>query len=163
MGSLKSLANEFKTFAMRGNVVDLAVGVIIGAAFGKIVTSIVNDIIMPPIGKLLGGVNFVDLFINLDPNITMPDGSPITSLAQAKSAGAAVIAYGQFINVVIDFLLVALAVFGLVKVINMLHRKEEVAADPTTKSCPYCVTDIPVKATRCPSCTSQLVEANAQA
>nr|WP_157283079.1 large conductance mechanosensitive channel protein MscL [Paenibacillus assamensis] len=163
MGSLKSFAKEFKTFAMRGNVVDLAVGVIIGAAFGKIVTSVVNDLIMPPIGKLLGGVNFADLFINLDPSVTMPDGSAITSLAQAKSAGVAVIAYGQFINVVIDFLLVAFAVFGLVKVINMLHRKEEVAADPTTKSCPYCVTDIPVKATRCPSCTSQLVEANAQA
>lgn len=163
MGSIKSFANEFKTFAMRGNVVDLAVGVIIGAAFGKIVTSVVNDLIMPPIGKLLGGVNFVDLFINLDPSITMPDGSPITSLAQAKTAGAAVIAYGQFVNVVIDFLLVAFAVFGLVKIINMLHRKEEVAADPTTKSCPYCVTDIPVKATRCPSCTSQLAEASAQA
>ncbi|HYE29839.1 MAG TPA: large conductance mechanosensitive channel protein MscL [Methylomirabilota bacterium] len=115
-----SVLKEFKAFAVRGNVVDLAVGVIIGAAFGKIVTSVVNDIIMPPVGKLLGGVNFADLFINLDPGKLGKDGKAITSLAQAKEAGAAVIAYGSFINQVLDFLIVAFCVFILVRIINRL-------------------------------------------
>src|SRR2546427_1776254 len=105
---------EFKEFAMRGNVVDLAVGVIIGAAFGKIVTSIVNDILMPPIGKAMGGVNFADLFINLDPGKKLAGGEPITSLSQAKAAGAAVIAYGQFFNTIMDFIIVAAFIFAVV-------------------------------------------------
>src|SRR5436305_11399628 len=105
------MVKEFKEFAMRGNVVDLAVGVIIGGAFGKIVTSMVNDILMPPIGKAMGGVNFADLFINLDPQKTLPGGAPITSVTQAKAAGAAVIAYGQFINTILDFVIVAACIF----------------------------------------------------
>jgi large conductance mechanosensitive channel len=119
------LIQEFKEFASRGNVVDLAVGVIIGGAFGKIVTSFVNDIIMPPIGKATGGVNFADLFINLDPSKMMTNGVPVTSLAQAKSAGVPVIAYGSFINNVIDFLIVAFCVFLLVKGINTVRRRFE--------------------------------------
>ena len=118
-----SIAKEFKEFAMRGNVVDLAVGVIIGAAFGKIVTSLVNDVLMPPIGKALGGVNFADLFINLDRAKVAKDGSAITSLVQAKEAGAAVIAYGSFINQIIDFIIVAFCVFLLVKLINRVRAK----------------------------------------
>ena len=120
-----SMLKEFKEFALKGNVVDLAVGVIIGGAFGKIVTSIVSDILMPPIGKIMGGVNFNDLFINLDPTKRLPNGDPITSLAKAKEAGAAVITYGQFINVVIDFLIVAGCVFVLVKGMNALKRRLE--------------------------------------
>src|SRR5689334_14183719 len=117
------MLKEFKEFVMRGNVVDLAVGVIIGGAFGKVVTSVVNDILMPPIGKAMGGVNFSDLFINLDPAKAAKGGGPITSLAQAKEAGAAVIAYGSFINTVIDFLIVALCIFVMIKAINSLRRK----------------------------------------
>src|SRR5438552_10215460 len=130
-----SIIKEFKEFAMRGNVVDLAVGVIIGGAFGKIVTSIVNDIIMPPIGKAMGGVNFADLFINLDPGKRLPTGEPITSMAQAKTAGAAVIAYGQFINTVLDFLIVAACIFAVVKGMNALKRRLDSAppAAATTK------------------------------
>jgi|ERR1043166_8648903 large conductance mechanosensitive channel len=119
MGMIK----EFKEFAMKGNVVDLAVGVIIGAAFGKIVTSMVQDVLMPPIGKAMGGVNFSDLFINLDRAKTLPNGEPFHSLAQAKAAGAAVIAYGSFINTVIDFLIVAFCIFMVVKGMNALKRK----------------------------------------
>ena len=118
-----SLIKEFKEFAMKGNVVDLAVAVIIGGAFGKIVTSVVNDIIMPPIGKLMGGVNFSDLFINLDPSKLAKDGSVIKSLAQAKEAGAAVVAYGSFINTVIDFTIVAFCIFMIVKAMNSLKKK----------------------------------------
>src|SRR2546427_9476384 len=145
---------EFKEFAMRGNVVDLAVGVIIGAAFGKIVTSIVTDILMPPIGKAMGGVNFADLFINLDPGKRLPNGDPITSLAQAKSAGAAVIAYGQFINTVLDFVIVAACIFAVVKGMNTLKRRLERAPDaaPATKECPECLSTIPIKAKRCCHC-----------
>ncbi|MCL9660798.1 large conductance mechanosensitive channel protein MscL [Paenibacillus hunanensis] len=151
------LVKEFKEFAVRGNVIDLAVGVIIGAAFGKIVTSLVNDIIMPPVGKLLGGVNFADLFINLD-ELTGSNAKHFVSLAEAQQAGAAVIAYGQFINNVIDFLIVALCVFLLVKGINMLKRKEHAKPEPekTTRACPYCTNEVSIKATRCPHCTSQL-------
>jgi len=118
-----SLIKEFKEFAIKGNVVDLAVGVIIGVAFGKVVTSVVNDIIMPPIGKVMGGVNFTDLFLNLDPSKLAKDGSVIKSLAQAKEAGAAVIAYGSFINTVIDFTIVAFCIFMIVKVMNSLKQK----------------------------------------
>jgi large conductance mechanosensitive channel len=125
---IMSLIKEFKEFAMKGNVVDLAVAVIIGGAFGKIVTSVVNDIIMPPIGKLMGGVNFSDLFINLDPSKLAKDGSVIKSLAQAKEAGAAVIAYGSFINTVIDFTIVAFCIFMIVKAMNSLKKKPAPAA-----------------------------------
>lgn len=125
-----SIIREFKEFAMKGNVVDLAVGVIIGVAFGKVVTSVVNDIIMPPIGKVTGGVNFTDLFLNLDPSKLAKDGSVIKSLAQAKEAGAAVIAYGSFINTVIDFTIVAFCVFIIVKAMNRLKQKPVPAAPP---------------------------------
>jgi large conductance mechanosensitive channel len=122
-----SLIKEFKDFAMKGNVVDLAVGVIIGVAFGKVVTSVVNDVIMPPIGKVLGGVNFTDLFLNLDPSKLAKDGSVIKSLAQAKEAGAAVIAYGSFINTVIDFTIVAFCIFMMVKAMNYLKKPSPAA------------------------------------
>lgn len=161
------LVKEFKEFAVRGNVIDLAVGVIIGGAFGKIVTSIVNDILMPPIGKLLGGANFSDLFINLDPEKTLPSGGEIRSLAQANEAGAAVIAYGQFINTMLDFLIIAFCVFLLVKGINFLRRSQEAEkteseAEKTTKECPFCLSEIPVKAVRCSHCTSHLEEETAK-
>lgn len=123
-----SMLKEFKEFAIKGNVVDLAVAVIIGGAFGKIVTSVVNDIIMPPIGKVMGGVNFSDLFINLDPSKLAKDGTAIKSLAQAKDAGAAVVAYGSFINTVIDFTIVALCIFVIVKAMNSLQKKPAPAA-----------------------------------
>jgi len=147
MGMIK----EFKEFAMRGSVVDLAVGVIIGGAFGKIVTSAVTDIIMPPIGKVLGNVNFNDLFFSLDSS-----KGPFKSLADAKAAGAAVIAYGSFINTVIDFLIVAFCIFMAIKAMNTLQRREAAAPTPapSTKLCEYCVSEIPIKATRCPHCTS---------
>ena len=142
MGMLK----EFKDFAIRGNVVDMAVGVVIGGACGKIVTGLVNDIIMPPLGKLMGDVDFSNLFINLsDKNVT--------TLAEAKKAGAAVIAYGSFINTIIDFLLVAFAVFLVIKQINRLAPKPP-AKEP--RLCPFCKTVIPDDATRCPHCTSDL-------
>ncbi len=140
--------SEFKEFAMKGNVIDLAVGFVLGAAFGKIVTSLVNDIIMPPIGMLLGGVNFTDLFISLD-------GMSYASLEIAKAAGAPVIAYGAFINVIIEFLIIALALFFVIKAINRLKRQEPPAA-PNTKDCPYCKESIPKEAVRCPHCTSDL-------
>lgn len=145
-----SMWKEFREFAVKGNVLDLAVGVIIGGAFGKIVTSLVNDVIMPPIGLLLGKVDFSDLYFNLS-HRTYP------SLAAAKAAGAPTINYGIFLNNVLDFLIVAWVVFMLIRQINRMRRHKEVApAAPTTKECPYCVMQIPVKATRCPSCTSEL-------
>jgi large conductance mechanosensitive channel len=141
---------EFKEFAMRGNVLDMAIGIIIGAAFGKIVSSFVNDILMPPIGLLLGGVDFSDLFINIS-------GKPYASLAEAKAAGAATINYGVFLNTVLDFVIVAFAVFLLVRQVNRLRRQPEPApAAPTTKECPYCLSVISLRATRCPYCTSDL-------
>jgi large conductance mechanosensitive channel len=141
---------EFREFAMRGNVVDLAVGIIIGAAFGKIVTSLVNDILMPPVGLLLGRVDFSNLFLNLS-------GQSFTSLAEAKAAGAATINYGVFLNNVIDFVIVAFAIFWLVRFINRLTRQLEAApAAPATRECPFCVSSIPLRATRCPQCTSTL-------
>jgi large conductance mechanosensitive channel len=144
---------EFREFAMRGNVVDLAVGIIIGAAFGKIVTSLVNDIVMPPVGLLLGRVDFSSLFINFS-------GQPYASLAEAKAAGAPTINYGVFLNSVIDFVIVAFAIFLLVRFINRLSRQPEVTpAAPTTRECPFCVSSIPLRATRCPQCTSTLQSA----
>ena len=141
---------EFREFAMRGNVVDLAVGIVIGAAFGKIITSLVNDIIMPPIGLLLGRVDFANLFINLS-------GQSFASLAEARAAGAPTINYGVFLNTVIDFVIVALAIFLLVRFINRLTRQADAApAAPTSRECPFCVSSIPLRATRCPQCTSNL-------
>jgi len=141
---------EFKEFAMRGNVVDMAVGIIMGAAFGGIVTSLVNDILMPPIGLLLGRVDFANLFITLK-------GAEYTTLAQAKAAGATTLNFGVFINTVINFLIVAFAVFLLVRQVNRLRRPAEATpAAPTTKDCSFCFTAIPIKAVRCPNCTSQL-------
>ncbi len=128
------MVKEFKEFAMRGNVVDLAIGVIIGGAFGKIVTSLVNDIIMPPIGKLTGGVDFKELFINLDPSKLTKAGAPVKTVADATDAGATVITYGAFINTILDFLIVAFCIFLLVKGINALKRKEDaVPPEPTTQ------------------------------
>jgi large conductance mechanosensitive channel len=140
---------EFRDFAMRGNVVDLAVGIIIGAAFGKIVTSLVNDILMPPLGLIFGKVDFSNLFINLG-------GTHYDSLAAAKTAGAATINYGIFINNIIDFVIVAFAIFLLIKQINHLMPKSAEPAPPATKDCPYCLSAIAPTATRCPQCTSHL-------
>ncbi len=144
------MLKEFKEFAMRGNVLDMAVGIIIGAAFGRIVTSIVNDMIMPPIGLILGHVDFSSLFINLS-------RTHYDSLADAKKAGAAVISYGSFINTVIDFLIVAFVVFLLVRWVNRLMKVAPPPPPAATKECPYCVSGgIALKATRCPHCTAQL-------
>ncbi len=143
-----SVLQEFKKFAMRGNVIDLAVGVIIGAAFGKIVTSLVSDVIMPPIGLLLGGLDFSNIFINLS-------GGDYPSLAAAKEAGAATINIGVFINTLLDFLIVAAAIFLVVRQINKLAPPPP-PPPPSTKECTFCASDIPLKATRCPLCTSQL-------
>ena len=142
------MLKEFKDFIVRGNVLDLAVAVIIGGAFGKIVTSFVNDVLMPPIGLLLGGVDFTNLFISLD-------GNNYESLEAAKTAGAATVNYGVFLNTVIDFLIVAFVIFLVVRTANRL-KKPVPAADPTTKECPHCFSTISIKAKRCPNCTSQL-------
>jgi large conductance mechanosensitive channel len=139
---------EFKEFIMRGNVLDLAVGIVIGAAFGKIVTSLVTDILMPPIGVVMGKVDFSNLFIDLS-------GHGYPSVAAAKAAGAATINYGLFLNTLVDFLIVAFVIFLVVKQANRLKRPAPVAA-ATTKECPFCHTNIPIAATRCPNCTSQL-------
>nr|WP_196243093.1 large conductance mechanosensitive channel protein MscL [Selenomonas ruminantium] len=143
------MVEEFKKFIMRGNVLDMAVGIIIGAAFGKIVTSFVNDILMPPIGLILGQVDFSNLFINLS-------STPAATLAEAKAAGLPVIAYGAFLNAIIDFLIVAFAIFMLIKQVNrVMHKKEEEPAKEP-RLCPYCKTEIPDEATKCPHCTSSL-------
>lgn len=144
---------EFKEFAMRGNVVDMAVGIIIGAAFGTIVKSLVADVIMPPIGLLLGNVDFANLFVVLKDGAA--SAAPYASLADAQAAGAVTLNYGVFINTIISFIIVAFAVFLLIRNINKL-KKKEVPAEPTIKDCPYCFTSIPIKAMRCPHCTSQL-------
>lgn len=145
---------EFKEFAMRGNVVDMAVGIIIGGAFGTIVKSLVSDVLMPPLGLLLGGVDFSSFFVVLKQGKV---AGPYHALADAQAAGAVTLNYGMFINTVVSFVIMAFAVFLLVKGINNLRRKEEtVAAEPTTKDCNYCFSAIPIKATRCPHCTSQL-------
>jgi large conductance mechanosensitive channel len=142
---------EFREFINRGNVIDLAVAVIIGAAFGKIVTTLVEGVVMPPIGLLLGGVDFASLFYVLDKAKGVP-----ASLADAKAKGIPVIAYGQFLNDVINFLVVAFVVFLVVKAYNRLKSKQATDAAPTTKDCPYCLSTIPLKATRCKDCTAEL-------
>lgn len=148
------MLKEFRDFVARGNVLDLAVGVIMGAAFGRIVTTLVEGVIMPPIGLLLGRTDFSGLFLVLDSSQGIP-----MSLADAKTKGIPVIVYGQFINDIVTFLIVALAVFLLVKQVNRLKgdlEKPAAVATPTTKDCPFCATPIPIKASRCPHCTSQL-------
>ncbi len=145
------MVKDFKEFIMRGNVVDLAVAVIIGAAFGKIVSSLVNDVIMPPIGLVLGNVDFSNLFVNLS-------GVSYKSLADAKAAGAATVNYGVFLNAVVDFLIVAFVMFLVIRAVNQMKRMhaEPPPAAPTTRDCPYCFSTIPIKATRCAHCTSEL-------
>lgn len=145
---------EFKEFAMRGNVVDMAVGIIIGGAFGTIVKSLVSDVMMPPIGLVLGGVDFSDLFLTLKEGAI---AGPYATLEMAQKAGAVTISYGLFLNAVISFMIVAFAVFILINALNKLQReKAQPAADPTTKECPYCFSTIALKASRCPNCTSEL-------
>ena len=150
------MLKEFKQFAIKGNVLDMAVGIIIGAAFGKIVTSLVEDVIMPPIGVLLGKVDFANLYINLS-------GQQWESLDAAKKAGAPIIRYGVFLNQTLSFVIVAFAVFLIVKAVNRLRKQEESVEEATEKACPYCQTDIPLAATRCPHCTSQLDRGGAAA
>ena len=146
------MVKEFKEFAVKGNVVDMAVGIIIGGAFGTIVKSLVADVIMPPIGLLLGGVDFSNLYIVLG-------SGEYESLDAAKEAGAATINYGVFINTVLDFIIVAFAIFMVIRAMNKLKRKEEAPpAEPTTKECPQCLSTIPIKALRCAHCTAQLGE-----
>jgi large conductance mechanosensitive channel len=142
---------EFRDFAMRGNVVDMAVGVVVGAAFATIAKSLVDDIIMPPIGLLLGGVDFANLFLVMKPGA---NPGPYLKLADAKAAGAVTINYGVFINSIVSFLIVAFAVFLVIRAINRMHRPAPAA--PTTKECMYCASTIPIKALRCPHCTSEL-------
>lgn len=144
------MIKEFKEFVMKGNVLDMAVGIIIGASFGKVVTSFVNDVMMPPIGLLLGKVDFGNLFITLS-------GKSFESLADAKKVGAATLNYGLFLNTTVDFLIVGFAIFLLVRQVNRLKRQAP-SAVPVTRECPFCFTDIPVKATRCPHCTSALAQ-----
>src|SRR5438128_1898174 len=148
------MLKEFKEFVARANVIDLAVAVIIGAAFGKIVTTLVEGVIMPPIGLLLGKVDFASLFLVLDTSKGVP-----ASLADAKAKGVPVIAYGQFLNDVINFLVVVFVVFLVVKAYNRLKSKQATDAGPTTKDCPYCLSTIPLKATRCKDCTAELAAA----
>jgi large conductance mechanosensitive channel len=143
------MIKEFKDFIMRGSVLDLAIGVIIGGAFGKIIASLVSDVLMPPIGMLLGKVDFSNLFINMS-------GGSYASLADAQKAGAATLNYGLFINNVINFLIIALVIFIIIKQVNRFTKPALAPATPTTKECPFCYSNIPIKATRCPNCTSQI-------
>jgi large conductance mechanosensitive channel len=147
------MLKEFKEFVMRGNVMDLAIGIVIGAAFGKIVTSFVSDVLMPPVGLLLGKVDFTNLYINLS-------GTHYPSLAAAKEAGAATLNYGVFLGAIVDFLIVAFVIFLVIKQINRFKRKQEEPA-PSTRECQFCASSIPIKATRCPHCTSELKTATA--
>ena len=148
------MLKDFKEFAMRGNVVDMAVGIIIGGAFGTIVKSLVADVIMPPIGLLLGGVDFTDLFLTLKEGT---QAGPYATLAAAQEAGAVTISYGVFFNSVVSFLIVAFAVFLLIRSINKMQtEEEEPAAEPDTKECGFCYSEVSIKATRCPNCTSEL-------
>lgn len=148
------MLKEFKEFALRGSVIDMAVGIIIGAAFGTIIKSLVDDIITPPIGLLLGGVDFANLFILLKAG--SPAG-PYASLADAQAAGAVTVNYGVFINSIVSFLIVAFVMFLLIRSVNQIERQKEAPpAEPTTKECPHCLSTIPIKATRCPHCTSEL-------
>ena len=145
---------EFREFMLRGNVMDMAIGIVIGAAFGTIVKSLVDDVIMPPIGLLLGGVDFANLFVLLKAGSPAP---PYASLADAQAAGAVTINYGVFINAIISFLIVALVLFFVIRTFNRMRREEEAPpAEPTTKECPHCLSTVPIKATRCAYCTSQL-------
>ena len=145
------MLKEFREFIMRGNVLDLAVGIIIGAAFGGVVKSLVDDVLMPPVGLALGQVDFKDLYLLLKQGATP---GPYASLAAAKEAGAVTLNIGQFINTLINFLIVGFAVFLVVRVANRMHQKPEAA--PPTRECPYCKSNIPLGATRCPNCTSEL-------
>lgn len=145
------MLKEFKKFALKGNVMDLAIGVIIGGAFGKIVSSLVNDMIMPVMGKLIGNVDFTELFISLD-------GIKYESLAIATEAGAATINYGLFINTIIEFLIITFSIFIVIRQLNNLNKKPELVQEITTKTCEFCFTEIPISATRCPNCTSILQE-----
>ena len=148
------MLKEFKEFAMKGNVIDMAVGIIIGAAFGTIVNSLVQDVIMPPIGLLLGNVDFTNIFAVLKEGKV---AGPYASIAAAKAAGAVTVNFGVFINTIISFILIAFAVFLLVRTINRMRRQEEAPpVAPATKECAYCFSAIPIKATRCPNCTSEL-------
>jgi large conductance mechanosensitive channel len=144
-----TMLKEFKTFAMRGNIMDMAVGIVLGASFGAIVTSLVNDILMPPIGLVLGRVDFSNLFLNLTPR-------HFDTVAAAKTAGAATLNYGIFMNTIINFVIVAFAMFLLVRQVNRLSGPVPAPAAPTTKECPYCCSQIPLKASRCPQCTSEV-------
>lgn len=145
---------EFKEFALKGNVLDMAVGIIIGAAFGVIITSLVQDVIMPPIGLLLGSMDFSNIFSVLKEGKV---AGPYATLAAAKAAGAVTINWGVFVNTIINFIIVAFAIFLLIKVFNKARREKEAApAAPTTKECPYCLSEVPLKATRCGHCTSDL-------
>ena len=146
------MLTEFKEFALKGNVVDLAIGVIIGGAFGGVITSLVNDVIMPPIGALLGGADFSKLFWVIKDGVA---AAPYATLEAAVEAGAVTLNYGAFINTLINFLIVAAAIFAVVKGMNSMRREEE-AAPATTQECPFCKSEIPVEATRCPACTSEL-------
>lgn len=149
------MLKEFKEFAMRGNVVDMAVGIIIGGAFGTIVKSLVSDVMMPPLGLLLGGVDFSDLFVTLKEGAV---AGPYATLKAAQAAGAVTIGYGLFLNAVVSFLIVAFAVFLLIKALNKLQRETPKVDDgPATRECPRCYSTISIKATRCPHCTSEIV------
>ena len=148
------MLKEFKEFIMRGNVVDMAIGIVIGTAFGGIIKSLVADVIMPPIGLLLGKVDFSNLFIMIQEG---SPPSPYSSLAEAKDAGAVTVNYGVFFNVVLGFIIIALIVFFIIRMINRLRQEEDAPpAEPTEKDCPFCFSTISIKATRCPNCTSQL-------
>ncbi len=141
------MIREFKEFAMRGSMLDLAIGIVLGASFGRIITSVVNDILMPPIGLMLGGLDFANLFIALK-------GGPYPSVAAAKAAGAPTINYGVFLNTVVDFVLVAVVLFLVIKQVNRMRRRPDVT--PTTKPCPFCLSTVSLNAVRCPYCTSDL-------
>lgn len=143
------MLKEFKEFATKGNMLDMAVGIVLGAAFGRIISSLVGDVLMPPIGWVIGRVDFSNLFFALSE-------THYASIADAKKAGVPIIGYGVFINAIIDFLIVAFALFVIIKQVNRLRRPEPAPAAPATKECPYCISSIPLKATRCPQCTSEL-------
>ena len=148
------MVKEFKEFIMRGNVMDMAVGIIIGAAFGTIVKSLVADVIMPPIGLLLGNVDFANMFVLLKTGSTP---GPYATVTAANEAGAVTLNYGVFVNTIISFVIVGFAIFMMIKGVNKLQRPKSVpAGEPTTKNCPFCYSLIPIKATRCPNCTSEL-------